>query len=343
MTSKKFKLVSAPMNGGSLDLSGPTVIGYFSNKLINKKIIILGDIHGDMQGSCPEDKGNITQYIDGLKNKKMVIDLFLEAAIQEKIKLKLINLNELKMKQNDHITELINYGYDNYKKHKNLRVHFIEIRSDLNKPQIRSAITEFRETGMNVINLLKLIKTLKVDVDLMKIFDKFSNNFDNFLFSIFLMLRDRTINPQLIQFSSELFLKGINKLYEYNQDFFAKIRSVAFEVMNNYLETRFNSNFKLLVNKDDTKMLEEKIQILNDLYIRGFTAGAIANDIYVLSRILKSKEFNGCIIYVGRSHYDFIKRCLLEINFLLEKELSAQEPDFRCIKNVIPFETFFEN
>lgn len=34
-----------------LNLSGPVVIGYFSNKS-GKKIIFIGDIHGEKNGSC---------------------------------------------------------------------------------------------------------------------------------------------------------------------------------------------------------------------------------------------------------------------------------------------------
>lgn len=330
-------------NENNLDISGPNMIGYFTNTLNNKKIILMGDIHASKSGSCINNNETITTYIDSMrKNTKVTIDLFLETLIQEKTKLKSLKLAELSVKTTDYFRELINYSHINYKKYNNLRIHFTDIRSDLNKIYILLATEKFR-TGYDLIDLLKLSTSLKDDNDLLKIYDKYSQEYDNFIFATFKLITRRTVIKGLEQYSSDLLLKEINKLYDYNKEYYNRIAKIIASIITDYLDVQFSKNRKISVDKENSKMLEEKLKLLEDLYIKGIKAGAVINDMYVLCRILKSTEFNNCIFYGGTEHYKVIKQCLLATDFVLKKEIIATEPNIRCVKNIIPFEKFFLN
>ena len=44
-------------------------------------------------------------------------------------------------------------------------------------------------------------------------------------------------------------------------------------------------------------------------------AGAAIADFYTISRIMKSNEYNNCILYVGVAHLDIIHNYLININY----------------------------
>lgn len=70
-------------------ISGPTIYGYFENDKLNKKIILMGDLHYGKEGSCIIGGISIVDYIDQVakENPNEKYNLFVEARIPPKLQL----------------------------------------------------------------------------------------------------------------------------------------------------------------------------------------------------------------------------------------------------------------
>lgn len=210
----------------------------------------------------------------------------------------------------------------------------------MNKQYIRETVQKYR-LFQKVIDLLYTIESFNKTVDLFEIFWDFTKEYNTLVLSILTIIRDRKFNSITGIFNSELLLKEVNKLYEYNQEYYGKISEILISKIEEYGDIVF-SNRELIV-KENESNFNEKLDMIRYLYEKEIFATSIMSDMYLLSRMLKSDIYINCIVYVGKAHYFTIKECLLSMGFELKNELFGDENNFRCIKNIIPFDEFFKN
>ena len=84
------------------------------------------------------------------------------------------------------------------------------------------------------------------------------------------------------------------------------------------------------------------IDQVDEMYMLGIVAGASVTDFYTVARIMKSDQYNKCIIYGGLAHYSIIKLYLESVGFECINEISSTESEFRCVKDVQDFNSFFD-
>lgn len=279
-----------------MKVDGPNKINYYSYK--NKKIIVIGDIHGDYNGKCDDNNINIIEYLKKIKSN---VDIFIEERIPNN---KLLNN---KINNIDYMSEIINYGKLEYKKNKNKRFHFTDVRYDLNGHEL------FR--GFNILQKY-------INKNLINIFDEFINNYVNQIYEIFLFIKDNNIKNNIPYY----FHKEYIKLKKNNNNIFNKLNPILF----NYID-KFIGNYVNIKNDSE----------INNIYKLGMNAGAAIADFYTISRIMKSNEYNNCILYVGVAHLDIIHDYLININFKNDYNLSSNINNFRCIDNLIDFDEYF--
>ncbi len=316
------------------NISGPVIIGYFKNEALNKKIILIGDIHGDKEGKCEINDISITDYIDQLakQNLEENYNLFVEIPIPIKSQLQQGSIETgITPMGGDFLGDLLNYSYKNYKKIPNLNIHFIDVRVDLNKPFIDSVVNTYRNKVMALVELLSNVESFKKPINYLDIFNTFAEEYTSYIYASLMIISDKKKLEGLEKFSSDLLLKETQKLEENNSQVYITMSKIVIDYIRKYLDIVLSDRY--IDNMGD----------INELYLDGIRASAIITDFYTLARIFKSNEYINNIIYVGRAHYDSIRQILVELGFNLVNEINADEHEHRCIKGAIEFEKFFED
>ncbi len=318
--------------GGNINISGPNIIGYFINTKLNKKIIVIGDIHGSSEGKCSQTNSkSITKYIEQI-NTNYPIDIFIETDIpshrflsnpDDKF-IKIIKPKYIKFEENsDFISELLEYSYSNYKSEPNKRFHFIDIRYDIIG----------QESFRNCIKIINMINDKKIKIQEENLGELFHNLIGDYVFGIFQIIQwiekpdfdtTQTIVPYYL-------FKEYKKLFESNPDTLDLLIKILSNSIKQFLSTYFRSLENLSV--DDIKYI----------YHLGMNAGAAITDFYTIARIMKSIEFNNCVIYGGIAHYSNLKLYLESIGFELIEQTNSSEENFRCVENIIDFKDFFKS
>lgn len=314
--------------GGSLDISGPTKIGYFFSDKFNKKIIIISDIHGDLEGSCENSAPSITRYIESI-NTNYPIDIFIETEIPHhhflsKPSNKYLKLLKTSIPHNkDFITELVNFSFENYKSNPNKRFHFVDVRYDIFGKQ----------SFINIYKLIEMIRNNIVQVEndnLSKVIHELITDYVASLFQIMQWI----INPNfdnMEQIIPYYFYKEFELLYKSNHEILNLMVKILYKYIDDFLKLYLES------------LEYSNIYLINQMYTLGQIAGASITDFYTIARIMKSNEYNKCIIYGGAAHYSILKSYLESIGFECLQEIFSDESDFRCVKNVMNFDIFFES
>jgi hypothetical protein len=325
----KYKNKYLKLKGGTLtselNLTGPSIIGYFDNRINKKKkIILMGDIHNSYDGAC-EHKFTITEYIDELsKDSTIIYDLFIESDFTKKERGGTPIIN-------DYISELINYGLQNYKQIPNIRIHFHDIRDLI--PGFFDFIN-FNDPVNFFLELEKININDEIQLSSIKNFIEFfigmNGEYNNFLFN-FLEKKDDII---IYTLNKELFkLKNENE--NENEEYYNKLIELT--------------NIKIIKYKKSIEALTEIInfetfsKLINEAYLNGQIASACISDLYLIARIMKNDEYNNNIIYAGYTHYSIIEEYLENINYVKIKHIEATESEQRCINNILHFPTFFNN
>ncbi len=317
--------------GNILNISGPTRIGYFFNKEYNKKIIIIGDIHGNKNGSCiDEPNESIFKYLKKLEIFKP-IDIFVESDIPSKKILDEKNPEYLKLAKNliakdkDYISEIIHLAYTEYMLNDKKRYHFIDIRYNIKGFERFYSF----DTIIYFINFEKII----IDKNnLSNLFEEFMNQYVFSLCNIIRFIENPDFDSETnMLIVPEFFYKEYKKLFTNNKESLNKIITI----LTNYIKAFLDIYFDLSGDLD--------INLIKDIYHLGITAGAAVTDFYTISRIMKSKEFNDCVIYGGLAHYFILQSYLDALGFELKHEFTSEEENFRCVKNVIDFNDFFKS
>lgn len=311
-----------------MNISGPSIIGYFSNRKLNKKIIVMGEYHGGTEGECSDEKGiSITDYLSNLFTSKFDIDFFIETNITDAF-------NKIKTSGNiidtpDHyIDQLRLLSYKTYKKRENIRIHFVDIRADTEA--IELAFNEYKQR-YDLIDLFNNIESLTEEQNLFDIFSKSVLNYTTYLYANLIFLHRNKIDSKMKKYISTFFLKEYSKLKENNKDTFGILREI--------LETKLRNYLDYFIKKEKVITLDN-LNLLDDIYRKGQIASAAITDFYTIARILNHPNFKHNIIYVGRAHYFIIKEYLKSLDFELVEKVSYQN-NHRCIENIEDFESFF--
>ncbi len=327
---KNFKNNKYKKGGNLLNLSGPNVIGYFSNQS-GKKIILIGEMHGDKSGSCTDlPNQSIDQYIKNFKSE-YPIDIFVETDIPSKKILVEQNPEYIQMIKNlipknvGYINEIIDLAYTNYKKNDKKRYHFVDVRYSI----------KGQEDFASFDKIFRYLIEGKIRIgypDFENLFGDFINTYVFSLFNIIRFITNPDFNSETNELSiPEFFYKEFKRLYDTDKDSLDKIVLI----LKNYLKDFLDMYFK-------TQPESKNIIWVKEIYTAGQIAGAAITDFYTVSRIMKSNEFNNCIIYGGRAHYDTMRTYLNALGFRLEHEFFSDEDNFRCVQNVIDFNDFFQ-
>ncbi len=315
--------------GGSLNISGPVKIGYFVSKTLNKKIIIIGDIHGGYDESCDtSDSQTITHYIDSIKTN-YPIDIFIETDIPNYMFLhkksdKYLKILKTKISPpKDHITDLINLSYNNYKLNPNKRFHFIDVRYDIIG----------QESFRNIYKLIEMIKNNTVEIPDQNFSTVVHELITDYVFAIFNIIRwaDKPDFDNLQDIVPYYFFKEYEKLYKSNPKALDSMLKILEKNIRDFLDLYFDS-----VQHSDMDSVEH-------MYELGQVAGASITDFYAVARIMKSEQYNNCIIYSGLGHFSVLQSYLESIGFELVDEINSQDNKFRCAKNILDFNEFFSN
>lgn len=272
------------------------------------------------------------EYIENFQSK-YPIDIFIETDIPSKKILTEQNKEYIKMAKNliqkdiDYIGEMIDIAFTNYKQNNKKRYHFIDVRFNIKgHEELKSFST--------IINFIYDRKIKISNKNLAELFDdEFMKNYVFSLINLNGFITDPDFNYKTNEFSvPEFFFKEYKKLYDSDRESLNKITLVLEKYLISFLDAFFDFP------REDTN-----IDTINEIYWKGVIAGAAISDFYTICRIMKSSEFNNCIIYGGRAHYNSIQSYLNALGFKLEHEFTSDDDNFRCVQNVIDFNDFFKS
>lgn len=328
-----FKYLSLQKQIGGLNLSGPATIDYYKND--TKKIIILGEFHGNKEGICDDKKDTleINKYIETLFDPKVNIkfDIFVEKTIPHKWDL--IN-NAIITDYNDdsdYIIMIRNLLIRNYKINENKKVHFTDIRNKL------LGFEQFVESG-NIFDFLK-----HIELDSVKLKDDYN---------ILNILNTRIYNSSLI-----LLLRQIDQFIENNEYVFTNdinLPDYLIKEMNKFQDKILLKKLLVILQQKIRQFLDETIfddktkqyklsdidDIINIFYM-GMDVSTYVNDLYTVLRIIKNDDIKNGIIYTGNSHLISLNEYLNVCGFNLITQKHNTSENTRCVKDVIPFDVFF--
>lgn len=288
-----------------LSLVGPSKIGYFVSKKYNKKIIILGDIHGSKDGD--HDGTNIVDYIDSLSSTNYAIDIFVETNIPNFLSnptdKKFTFLKNNIITSNDFISDLTALAFDSYKQQVNKRYHFTDVRNDIYG----------HESFVNAFNVIMIIRNCNVVQNLLA-------PYASSLLKILKWVQQPSNETPFYFLKEGLLLSTKNP--------------IVFQSMTQRLEKYIDNFLKLFF-----KTLENNVDCMYNL---GQIAGASITDFYTLARIMKSNEYENCIVYTGLEHYSILKSYLHDVDFVCIDEISSTISNERTVKNALDFLDFFQ-
>ncbi len=349
-----------PVDTTKFDLTGPVCIYYLKHKTIDKKIILLGDVHYNYNYGC-ESNFKIIDYISKLFNESDIqYDLFIESDFHK------ILSNPDSFVPSDYLTELIQFGLYNYKKKENFRIHFHDIRGLMNgfykfqnnnlKP-IKFYIEETRnEISQNLVKnenittkqqyrefILKnkkiIKKKTKEAIKEMKRLNNFKKFYLNFL--------TKDLNDWIFELLDELendfpsdnqlykiLKKESLKLKNNNPEYYSKIKE--------FLISKLRKHKAILETPHSFDNFEIFSEFIQNIFHSFLDTTAFITDFYLVCRIMKNPVLINNITYVGVGHIPNIQELLGDDFDLIFSQMNEpQNPTFRCLENITPFDYFF--
>ena len=303
-------------------ISGPIVIKYLSNDFLNKKIIIMGDQHEDKEGVCPMlDSITITDYIQRIIiENTTTIDFFIEINIpKHELSSRIFPYTRNNI---DFMRELRNIAFDNYKKNPNFRIHFTDIRYSIDgwkEFDIFDAVLNHgkqNDPDIAVKNIFRLYKTITIKY----------NTFLTQLYSIINQLcKDATDETCYLPYIGMpyQFSKEINKLFTF---LFIEEKKLLLNILLKNIKIYLDS----IEEEQDIRL--DNIDKIYEIYRKGMYASAYITDLYLIARILKSKEIKNCILYNGYNHVNSIQDYLDILSFNIDYHERSRKNYIRCIK-----------
>lgn len=325
----KYLSLQKQIGGKKINLSGPVSIQYYENKSLNKKIIVLGDIHASKDGQCVESEGSIhiVKYLETLFEKPNIkIDLFIETSIPDKFSLiNGLNKDKLIIKYiPDIISDIVNFGIKNYKVNPTKRIHFSDVRDELPGSE------QFRSFS-NLFPLLENIKEFKEPKNLFDFFYYFTSVFNQSLAAIIKDLRRNEFEylPRISQYLTK-------EIKRSNPENLEKLKPVTYYYVRTYLDEIYNEK----TTPDPYINLENLIE-LERINYNGIQAYASIADLYTVLRILKNDDINNSILFVGQAHCKILYDYLRSTGFTPIKSIDQKDELYRCMYDILDFEEFF--
>lgn len=309
-----------PQIGSSyINISGPVSITYLSND--SKKIILIGDRHLSNL-SCKENGIDIKSYINSLFDSENItdFDLFIESDWNN-IKDQLSKGEIINFPENDYITKILNLAIEKYKKNINKRVHFSDVRDELN-------INTLEQIGRPLDDLLNNVTSINSNHNFIDIFFGFYNKFINMIYHITLNIKSYLENDTTnIDLGSHLINKEIKQL---NKEDLKKILNIFYTKSDSILKVLFSPNYFMT------------LDIMNQNAFNILRIVTTLAELYTIARLMKP-EFKNIIVYSGSEHSTILIEFLISLDFKIDyQDLSGlKDETFQCV-TAIPFDNYFK-
>jgi hypothetical protein len=306
------------IESSNINISGPVSITYLSND--SKRVILIGDMHNN-NFACKENDIEINNYINTLFDNKNIenFDLFIEAEWNHMNKL---NQDEnINFEVNDYISKIRKLGIEKYKININKRVHFNDVRDELN-------IDILAQIGKPLEELLNNVTSKDSNYNFDQVFFGFYGEFVQMILEITVNIQNYLNNDNM---NFDLFSNLINKeIKQLKKEDLKKILNIFYEKSDSILKVLYSENYFMTLDK----MNEHAFSIL-------FIITALA-ELYTIARLMKP-EFKNIIVYSGNQHSSILTEYLISLDFKIDyQDLSGlNEETLQCV-NAIPFDNYFE-
>ena len=333
---KKYLILKKKQKGGSklggnsplinqiesikkINISGPVSITYLSNE--NKKVILIGDMH-NINFECKENDIQINNYINTLFDDTNIenFDLFIEAEWNY-LKYKLNKGETINFPEDDYISKIRKLGIEKYKTNINKRVHFNDVRDELN-------IDILQHIGKPLEELLNNVTSKDSNYNFDQVFFGFYEKFVQMILEITVNIHNYLNNENM---NIDLFSNLINKeIKQLKKEDLKKILNIFYEKSDSILDVLFSENYFMTLDK----MNEHAFSIL-------LIITALA-ELYTIARLMKP-EFKNIIVYSGNQHSNILTEYLISLDFKIDyQDLSGlNEETLQCV-NAIPFDYYFK-
>ena len=334
----KNKYLQLKQQGG-LNLSGPIIIDYYKHKTNGKKIIIIGDKHWDKSKICNTkiDTIEINKYFELLfdQSTDLKFNAFIEMNIPNKHNLETNNIiiNNEGYKEG-YLGDIIKLSIDNYNKNENKKIYFSDIRENI------KGYDDYDRGMENIIELLKNIGNFKNDYNLLKIFDW--QPYIATLYKFFFQLKPYYDNIKIgndykINNDEDIPKYLIDEMLEFNDknQLASLLNIILLKIAKCVSDIDTTINFINL----------ENISSLNKIQNIGHEIAIYITDLYTVLKIMNNNLINNSIIFGGVLHSNSFNEYLTISGFdLIYQKFSNKnenQEEFRCVKDIIDFKTFF--
>ena len=296
-----------------INLSGPVSSKYFSND--SKKVVILGDRHGDFTRACVGNSVRVDNYLEeAFANESMEFNLILEDP-SEWFQLEYALQNNLPFndKETEFMSTIYNIATKHYGKSEKKVVHVNKARATLQVDKL-----EFGRQWQLIL------KQLKPDTDLSDLFMELYKPF----IELFLEFHQEFVEGRSaseMNYGSALLNKSIQELEtKVGKERLQKLTDIVHEKLDSFLSKLFSDPIHA---KDIIPM---SIQILSII-----THFAELNTV----KTVMVSPLNNNIVYVGDAHARILKKYFDVLGFSLDW---YGKKNFRCVL-ALPFEVYFNS
>src|SRR6185437_6300379 len=210
-------------------------------------------------------------------HEKKSLDVFIEFVVPYSPDLKSENMSLYKMSETDYMKKTVNYMYDNYKKFKNARFHFTDIRYDDNNYLIVRATDMYAFKFSYLTSIIYSANSFKHELDLFDIYLRFNSDYIKFITASLYIIDQVKLGESSIQaYSSKRLLKEISKLKEKQPKYYEILKKEISEFISPYLNVIFGKS-QIWSTSDP-----ESFDKLRKLDILGFDCAMFIADAYLL-------------------------------------------------------------
>lgn len=309
-------------------VSGPSCVRYYHKQ--KQKIIIFGDIHGDIKHSCDQTVLAIPEFLrklfDKFKGTKK-FELYIES--------KQLTPTDLaygiyhKVSEDSYINKLREHKCIYDSETENVSCFLLDIREDVHNPRIECSTDRFMDAAI-VYELLSKVNSFSTDVDLLKMYSELTMTYTNFCIASHNII-DRETNG-ITGYDLSNYLASYTLLNEFarrDKEDRDIIKKLALPKIKSYInKVQDTKTTEYIVGKNMSPKAE--LSKLENLLDEGIIVGAIISDVYMLSKLFNSTQEAIRIIYVGEGHMPFIHSVLLELGFMNVYD-TAGIRDKRCL------------
>ena len=308
-------------NEKMIHLSGPVSAQYLSNG--SKKIVLLGDHHGNFEGACGEGDNSVRvdkHLQDAFASGSMEFNLILEdSADWLKAEYNLRNNLPYTDKEDEFIAAIYNVGFKHYGKSEKKAVHINTLRLPLGIEKL--------EFGRNWELILEHLAPQSPSTDLKELFwGLYQSPIE--LFYRFHNDYIENKGADQIDFGSPKLNKAMQELEQkIGKEHLRKLMDVVHEELDSFMTNLFRNPVYAY------DIFPLSMQVLNVL-----THLAELYTVY----IVMTSPLNNNIVYVGSAHARILRKYFDVLGFSIDHKdmVHDDKEDFRCVL-AIPFEVYF--